>query len=580
MAQATPTLRLALVQDNPTVGDVEGNLALALRHLAAHADADLVVFSECFLSGYPLNDLVLRPGFVAQVADGIDRLRAAVVAQGGPAVLMGAPLAGTTLPHNAAFLVEPTGAVRTVVKTELPNGDVFDERRTFAPSSNPRPEPLAFRGFRLGVMICEDMWHGPVARSLAEEMADVLVVPNGSPYQGGKQPVRLAHAARRVRDTGLPLLYVNQYGGQDELVFDGGSFVMNPDGAVMQGKAFGPDVLRVVLRKQDSATHVEGDVRFPYEPTPYPTDPLAADYAACLLGLRDYVAKTGAPRVFIGVSGGLDSALVATMAVDALGADKVVGVMMPSVFTGTESLTLADDLMARLGIHRAVLPIGGMHSGVSDALETVLRDLSPRIEQAPAWGITDENIQARLRGLSLMALTNAFGGIVLTTGNKSEMSVGYATLYGDMSGGFNPIKSVYKSDAFAMCRWRNASDAFAVAQPIPEGIIERPPTAELANNQTDARSLGEYAALDTVLRALIEDRMGVADATRALAAAFPAATLPGLINGMAPEAYVAKIARLVRIAQYKRAQSAPGVKIHGTDFGLGWRYPIAGTYTL
>lgn len=579
MAQATPLLRLALVQDNPTVGDVEGNLALALRHLAQHADADLVVFSECFLSGYPLNDLVLRPGFVAQVADGVDRLRAAVVAQGGPAVLMGAPLAGTTLPHNAAFLVEPTGAVRTVVKTELPNGDVFDERRTFAPSSNTRPEPLAFRGFRLGVMICEDMWHGPVARSLAEEMADVLVVPNGSPYQGGKQAVRLSHAARRVRDTGLPLLYVNQYGGQDELVFDGASFVMNTDGAVMQGKAFDADVLRVVLRKQDGATHVEGDLRFPRDATPYPADPLAADYAACLLGLRDYVAKTGAPRVFIGVSGGLDSALVATMAVDALGADKVVGVMMPSIFTGAESLGLADDLMARLGVHRAVLPIDGMHSGVAEGLDGVLRDLSPRIGQAPALGITDENIQARLRGLSLMALTNAFGGIVLTTGNKSEMSVGYATLYGDMSGGFNPIKSVYKSDAFAMCRWRNASESFALSHPIPEGIIDRPPTAELAEGQTDSTSLGDYAALDTVLRALIEDRMGVPDTARVLVQAFPEG-LSSLINGMDASAYVAKIARLVRVAQYKRAQSAPGVKIHGTDFGLGWRYPIAGTYTL
>lgn len=580
MAQATPTLRLALVQDNPTVGDVEGNLAKALAHVEAHKDADLVVFSECFLSGYPLNDLVLRPGFVAQVADAVDALRDCVVAMAGPAVLMGAPLAGTTLPHNAAFLVEPSGTVRTVVKTELPNGDVFDERRTFAPSSNPRPEPLAFRGFRLGVMICEDMWHGPVARSLAEEMADVLVVPNGSPYQGGKQAVRLAHAARRVRDTGLPLLYVNQYGGQDELVFDGASFVMNPDGAVMRAKAFAGDVLRVVLHKQDSATHVEGDVRFLRDATPYPTDPVAADYAACLLGLQDYVSKIGAERVFIGVSGGLDSALVATMAVDALGADKVVGVMMPTRFTGGESLALADDLMARLGIHRAVLPIVGMHNAVSDGLETVLRDLAPRIGQAPAWGITDENVQARLRGLSLMALTNAFGGILLTTGNKSEMSVGYATLYGDMSGGFNPIKSVYKSDAFGMCRWRNASDAFALTNPIPEGIISRPPSAELAEGQTDSKSLGDYAALDTVLRALIEDRMGVPDATRALVQAFPPAALPALLNGIEAQAYVAKIARLVRGAQYKRAQSAPGVKIHSTDFGLGWRYPIAGTYTL
>jgi NAD+ synthase len=575
----TQTLRMALVQDNPTVGDVQGNLAKALAHIATHKDADLVVFSECFLSGYPLNDLVLRPGFVAQVADTVDALRDAVVDMAGPAVLMGAPLAGTTLPHNAAFLVEPSGTVRTVVKTELPNDDVFDERRTFAPSSKPRPEPLAFRGFRLGVLICEDMWHGPVARSLAEEMADVLLVPNGSPYQGGKQAIRLAHATRRVRDTGLPLVYVNQFGGQDELVFDGASFVMNTDGAVMQGKAFEADVLRVVLRRVDGMVHVEGDTRFERDATPYPSDTTETDYKACVLGLADYMRKIGASRAFIGISGGLDSSLVATMAVDALGAGNVVGVMMPSRYTGEESLGLADDLMARLGIHRGVLPIGGMHDAVSGAIQGFLSSMGASLGVEPALGITDENIQARLRGLSLMAFTNAFGGVVLTTGNKSEMSVGYATLYGDMSGGFNPIKSVYKSDAFKMCAWRNNATGFALSNPIPDGIISRPPTAELAEGQTDAKSLGDYAALDTVLRALIEDRMAVADTARHLEAAFPEG-LSALTNGMDAQAYVAKIARLVRISQYKRAQSAPGVKIHATDFGLGWRYPIAGSYTL
>lgn len=575
----TNFLRMALVQDNPTVGDVAGNLAKALAHIEAQKDADLVVFSECFLSGYPLNDLVLRPGFVAQVADAVDALRDAVVAMAGPAVLMGAPLAGTTLPHNAAFLVEPSGTVRTVVKTELPNGDVFDERRTFAPSSNPRPEPLAFRGFRLGVLICEDMWHGPVARSLAEEMADVLLVPNGSPYQGGKQAIRLAHAARRVRDTGLPLIYVNQFGGQDEIVFDGASFVMNTDGAVMQGKVFEADVLRVVLKRVDGAVHVEGDTRFERDATPYPADIIETDYKACVLGLKDYMRKIGATRAFIGMSGGLDSSLVATMAVDALGPDNVVGTMLPSRFTGDESRDLADDLMARLGIHSGTMAIGAMHDAVSQTLGAYLHEMGAKLGAEPARGITDENIQARLRGLTLMAFTNAFGGVVLTTGNKSEMSVGYATLYGDMSGGFNPIKSVYKSDAFKMCRWRNQAEGFAVSNPIPEGIITRPPTAELAEGQTDAKSLGDYAALDTVLRALIEDRMAIADTARHLEATFPEG-LSALINGMDAQAYVAKIARLVRLAQYKRAQSAPGVKIHSTDFGLGWRYPIAGSYTL
>ena len=579
------TLRLALIQDNPTTGDIGGNAEMAIAALKAHADADLVVFSECFITGYPVQDLVLRPGFLRLVEEKIQELRLAVIAAAGPAMLIGAPQAGATLPYNAAYLIEPTGAIRVVHKSELPNTDVFDERRTFAMSNDPRPAPLAFRGFSLGIQICEDMWHGSVSHSLAAELADVLLVLNGSPYQGRKQKLREKIAATRIRETGLPLIYVNQFGGQDELVFDGASFTMNTDGATMTAKAFGPDVLKVLLRRQDDGrVHIEmdGEVQL----SPYPEDELQTDYQACVLGLRDYIAKTGSPRVFLGISGGLDSALVATMAADAIGPGNVFGVMMPSQHTGGESLGLADDLMARLGVVRQVLPIGEANEVVDRTMTGIADVIGAAAGLEVRHGIARENYQARLRGMFLMGLSNALGGIVLSTGNKSEMAVGYATLYGDMAGGFNPLKSVWKSEAFEMARWRNAVDPASLgflgaADPIPAGIIDRPPTAELAEGQADANSLGDYAALDCVLKALIEDRQDPEAASRTLLAAFPDGDeLQGLMSEPTAEAYVLRISRLVRQAQYKRVQAPPGVKLQETDFGAGWRYPIAGSYGM
>lgn len=581
----TQSMRLALVQANPTVGDLFGNTEQVKAALRDHAQADLIVFSECFLTGYPLGDLVLRPGFLRDVDSWRAEIRHAVMAQGGPAILIGAPMAGSDLPFNAAFLIEPSGATRVVRKTELPNSDVFDERRTFAMAEAGSQTPLSYKGFNLGVMICEDMWHGSVARRLADELAEVFLVLNGSPYQGGKHEVRQANARARVRSTGLPLIYVNQIGGQDELVFDGGSFTMNADGAVMCAKAFSPDVMNVVLRK-DAMGRVHIEAAEETEPHLYPGDRITTDYQACVLGLQDYVEKTGAPRVFVGVSGGLDSALVLAMAVDALGPQRVVGIMMPSEHTGTESLSLSHDLMSRLGVHEQILPIGAPVKAVDDMLSPVIRSLASTIRARKITeDVARENYQARLRGMALMGLSNALGGIVLSTGNKSEMAVGYATLYGDMAGGFNPLKSVYKSDAFTMARWRNAVDPKILglkgtSNPIPAGIISRPPTAELAEGQTDQASLGAYFLLDEVLRCLIEAKMNHEEAARHIARKFGETVVRAESGGHTPDAYVIRIARMLRNAQYKRAQAAPGVKLNPTDFGLGWRYPIAGTYTL
>lgn len=584
-----PRLRLSLIQANPITGDVHNNTELVLSAIESERASDLIVFTECFLTGYPVNDLVLRPGFLRGVEEGIARVRAAVIEADGPAVLVGAPMAAATLPYNAAYLIEPSGDVRIVRKSELPNTDVFDERRTFAMADPAEAAPLLFRGFRLGVQICEDMWHGPVSRALADECAEALIVINGSPYQRGKAAARARNAEARVRATGLPLVYVNQVGGQDDLVFDGRSFTMNTDGAVLNASAFRPDVMRVSLVREGARVHVEGVDEFadPVAPVAAGGAPveIAEDYAACVLGLRDYADKTGSPRVFVGVSGGLDSALVLSMAVDALGPDRVVGVMMPSEHTGQESLDLADDLMTRLGVRRRVVPITGAYSAVDAAVSPEAESLATEIGVVATHAITRQNYQARVRGVILMGLSNALGGIVLSTGNKSELAVGYSTLYGDMVGGFNPLKSVYKSDAFVMARWRNACDPAVNGLigpdcPIPEGIIDRPPTAELAPGQTDQENLGAYEVLDAVLRLMIEERMGPQAAARRITRDIGEARIAELCGGKSPFEYAERVAGMLRAAQYKRVQAPPGVKLNETDFGLGWRYPVAGRYAL
>jgi NAD+ synthase len=564
------SLSLVLHQANPVVGDIAGNAARMLAARREHPSADLVVFPECFLSGYPLEDLALRAGFVSRVTAEIHRLCDALRREPGPALLFGAPVPGAELPFNAGVLIRRDGTLSMALKSELPNSDVFDEMRIFQRGGDPRV--LHLDGFRLGVMICEDMWHGRAARALAGELADMLIVLNGSPFEPGKHETRLAHARRAVRETGLPLAYLNQVGGQDEMVFDGASFALDGDGTEIAQLPFGAEAALCLTLSRGGAGNVldwerpedEGLHLLPH--TPYPAGP-GLLYGACVLGLADYIRKIGNPPVLIGVSGGLDSALVAALAVDALGAERVTGVMLPSPHTSRESLELAEDLMTRLGIRRLTLPIAGALAGAAVFSEAA-RPASPR-----HLGLALENIQARMRGLALMTLANAEGAVLLSTGNKSEMSVGYATLYGDMNGGFNPLKDLYKTEVRAAAAWRNAAAAIpgregpVMRNPIPQGILSRTPTAELRPDQSDEAELGPYEELDALLRGLIEGNLDSEAARRAAEAA---------LGRDIPSERASRIARLLRAAEFKRRQAAPGIKLSSRSFGKGWRYPIAG----
>jgi NAD+ synthase len=561
----THKLCLAIVQANPTVGDIAGNLALAKSHTLAQKDADLVVFSECFFTGYPIEDLVRRPGFRALTRAAIDDFSHFVCTLDGPTVIVGAPVDGLDLPYNAGLMFHPDGTIRATYKRDLPNSDVFDEVRVFAPGTVSRPMPLG--DFRIGLGVCEEMWHPAVAADLSGELASVLVFINGSPFEEGKQTLREDIARRRVSETGLPLVYVNQVGGQDELVFDGASFVMNRMGHIVARlPAFQDGVLRISLQS-------DGEGHFDIEPdqaygavTQYP-DRLAAIYAGATLALRDYVNKNGFPGVIFGLSGGLDSALVAAISADALGPDHVHCRMLPSGYTSGESVTDAAECAALIGLHHGTISIAPAVA----AFTAMLADEFAGTDQ----GVTEENIQARARGVTIMALSNKHGWMPLATGNKSEMSVGYATLYADMCGGYAVLKDIYKTDVFALCEWRNAHRPFDALGPegrvIPQRIITKPPTAELSPGQSDEQALGPYDELDAVLRCLIERDLDSEAAAR---------TASRLLKKPISTAYVVRIARLVKNAEFKRRQSAPGVKLTSRPFGKGWRYPITSKAAL
>jgi NAD+ synthase len=563
------TLIVDFVQDNAHVGNITGNLSQVLGHLE-NSQADLVVFPECFLTGYPLQDMVLRPGFLAEVDNALDQLAHHIRAQGGPAVLIGAPLPGSDLPFNAAVLIRQDGTRQVAVKTELPNNDVFDERRIFARGSN--PAPLTLGSWRLGVMICEDMWHGRVARTLGDEGADMLLVLNGSPMEMDKQPVRLRHATRRVQSTGLPLVYLNLVGGQDELVFDGASFVLDGDNHLISQHPFTQTTFRVVFAR-DAQGRTIIDSSSPLNPYP---DRQEAIYRTLVLGMRDYVVKNGFSDVLLGLSGGLDSAIVAAIAADAISPQRVITLMLPAQWTGQESVGLADEMARVLGCQYATVPV----SPITQALEAALAACPIGGQTEGGIRIANENIQARARGNLLMALSNARPGtLVLSTGNKSEMSVGYATLYGDMCGGFNPIKDLYKTQVQALTAWRNTltqadlenMGLLGPVAPVPTGILTRPPTAELAPDQTDENALGAYPMLDAVLSGLIEAMLDPVAAARVAS---------DKLGYSVEEAYARKIAGLVRRAEYKRRQAPPGIKVSGRSFGFGWRYPITNAGSL
>jgi NAD+ synthase len=539
--------KLALAQLNPTVGAVEANLAEArtARARAARDGADLVLFSELYISGYPPEDLVVKPSFVAACRRAVETL-AAETEDGGPALLIGTPWADNGAVYNAVALLD-RGRVETVrFKHVLPNYGVFDEARVFA--AGPAPGPVNFRGVRLGVPICEDIWRDEVPECLVETGAEILLVPNGSPYERDKSDVRLNITVERVTETGLPLAYLNQVGGQDELVFDGASFALNADRSLaLQLPAFETAVVTVEWQRTGDGWRVSG-----------PIAPLAegadAVWRACVLGLKDYVEKNRFPGVVLGLSGGIDSAVVAAMAVDALGPERVHCVMLPYRYTASESLEDAHACAAALGCRYDVVPIEAPVAGFNAALAPLFSGLEP--------DVTEENIQSRCRGTVLMAISNKFGSMLLTTGNKSEMSVGYATLYGDMNGGFNPIKDVYKGEVYGLARLRNQQRPDGSLGPtgrvIPERILTKAPSAELRESQTDQDSLPAYEVLDAILADLIENDFSVAEVA---AKGFDRAT-------------VERVQQMLYTAEYKRRQAAPGVKITRRSFGRDRRYPI------
>jgi NAD+ synthase len=520
------------------------------RGTAAAQGADLVVFPELFIAGYPPEDLVLKPAFQAACRAAIEAL-ARETASGGPALLVGTPWLDGGKLYNAVALLEGGAIAALRFKVDLPNYGVFDEKRVFAPG--PMPGPVSFRGVRLGLPICEDIWGEEIVECLAETGAELLVVPNGSPYWRQKGDVRLNIAVARVTEQRLPTVYVNQVGAQDELVFDGVSFGLHADCSLaFQLAAFQEAVVTTHWQRRGPTWRCEDG------PKVAAVEADHADYAACVLGLRDYVKKNGFPGVVLGLSGGIDSALCAAMAVDALGSERVRCIMMPYKFTAQESLDDAEACAKALGVKYQLLPIAKAVEGLEAALAPALTGL-PR-------DVTEENLQARARGTILMAISNKFNVMVVTTGNKSEMSVGYATLYGDMNGGFNPIKDLYKTEVFRLSRLRNGWKPEGAMGPdgvvIPENIITRPPTAELRENQKDEDSLPPYAVLDPILERLVEREEPI---SAIVVAGFDRDT-------------VMRVERMLNIAEYKRRQAAPGVKVTLKNFGRDRRYPITNRF--
>jgi NAD+ synthase len=549
----TDTLKLAIAQINPHEGQIVANLAAIRRARAegARLGADLVVTPEFSIAGYPPEDLVKKPAFVAACEDAIAAL-AADTADGGPGLIVGGPWRDGAKLYNAAFVLDAGKIVARRAKHELPNYGVFDDKRVF--DAGPAPGPVPFRGIRLGLMICEDWWFPAVSETLAESGAELLLSINGSPFEADKQSLRIPLAVQRVVETGLPFVFAAQIGGQDELVFEGASFVLNADRSLAVQMPFFEEAVTL------AEWHRQGErlVCTPHKLAPEPSR-LEQTYRAMMLGLADYVRKNRFPGVILGLSGGIDSAISAAVATDALGADKVRTFMLPSPYTSTTSLEDAAECARLLGISCETVSI-------SPAMAAFEAALAP-IFAGRAADITEENIQSRARGLILMAISNKIGNMVLTTGNKSEMSVGYATLYGDMCGGYSVLKDVYKTTVFALCRWRNTHMPPAALGPdgpvMPERVIAKPPTAELKHNQTDQDSLPPYDILDSILEGLVEGEQSV----------------DALVDAGHDRETVLRVWRMLDRAEYKRRQAPPGVKITSRAFGRDRRYPITNGFT-
>lgn len=548
----TDILRIALAQLNPKVGDIAGNLALARTAMAdaEAAGADILMFTELFLTGYFPEDLLFKRQFVTEAMAAAKTL--AKETKGlDVSVLLPTVWSADGHLYNSVLLIEDGAIIDRRNKVELPNDDVFYEKRYFTPGE--LPEPLTIKGITVGVPICEDVWHEPVCRALKDKGAEILLCPNGSPYWKFKQSLRLDLVRHRVAETGLPLLYSNQVGGQDELVFDGATFGINADGSLaFQGKSFVDDMVLSEWEKRDETwVCVKGHV----------TDLVPineAPWHAAMLGLRDYVHKNGFKSVVLGLSGGIDSAVVAAIAVDALGAENVHCVMLPYRYTSEASLRDAKACAETLGVRYDIVPIGGPVDAANDALANVFAGRVP--------DITEENLQSRMRGTILMAISNKLGSLLITTGNKSEMAVGYATIYGDMNGAYNPIKDMLKMQVYGLAEWRNGYQPSDVLGPagivIPPEIISKAPSAELRPDQTDQDSLPPYPVLDAIIEGLVEDDCSVAEL---VAKGFDADL-------------VKRIERLIYIAEFKRRQAAPGPKITAKAFGIGRKYPITSGY--
>jgi NAD+ synthase len=548
----TDKFAISLAQLNPTVGDIDGNAA-QVRRARAEAKgqgADLVIYSELNICGYPPEDLVLKPAFQERCEAAVKAL-AAETADGGPAVLIGSPWRNEGKLHNAAVLLADGEVAALRYKCDLPNYGVFDEKRVFVPG--PPQGPVSFRGVRLGVMVCEDMWNSEVTECLAETGSEILMLGNGSPYEHEKHAYRIDLAAKRVAESGLPIIYVNQVGGQDELVFDGASFALDPDGSVKAQLApFRETVSLTRWQRQGAHWRCTSGEMTPVE------DGIEGIYQAMVLGLRDYVDKNRFPGVILGLSGGIDSAISAAVAVDALGPERVRTVMMPSPYTSRDSLEDAAEVARLLGIRLDSISIEPAMRAYADMLKEQFNGSNS--------GVAEQNIQSRARGMTLMALSNKFGHMVLSTGNKSEMSVGYATLYGDMCGGYSVLKDVYKTTIFALCRWRNQALPHGARGPagrvMPERVITKAPTAELKPDQRDEDDLPRYATLDAILECLVENEMSVDD----------------IVAQGHDRAIVERVWRMLDRAEYKRRQAPPGVKITRRAFGRDRRYPITNAF--
>ena len=547
---------IALAQLNSHLGNIAGNVECLIdaREKANAAGADIIVTPEMFLSGYPCDDLVLRSDFMREIEAGISHL-ASLTTDGGAAIIVGAPYreqhGSDVLIYNSVFVLDDGKIIGRRDKVNLPNYGVFDDKRNF--TAGAMPGPVLVRGLKLGLPICEDIWTPDVVECLQESGADMIVSLNASPFDSRKNDQRMAHAVSRTIESSLPLLYVNLIGGQDELVFDGGSFALNADGNLAAHlPSFSQAVVQVQVKSDFGVLSLTGQI------TP-PDEDLAAIYRGLMLGVRDYVQKNGFPGVVLGLSGGIDSALVAAIAADALGADAVHAVMMPSPYTSDESLEDAADLANRFGMRLDTISIAPAMAAMDDMLADQFAGKDP--------DIAEENIQSRLRGTILMGISNKNGAMVMATGNKSEYAAGYSTLYGDMCGGFAPIKDVWKVQVFDLCRWRNANLPRGAAGPegevIPKRIIDKPPSAELRPDQKDTDSLPPYDRLDAIMQALTED----------------AADIDAIVAQGYDIKEVAHASQLLFRAEFKRFQAAPGPKMTAMAFGRDRRLPLTSGFS-